>query len=448
MLLPIGDENPKERVPYVNYTLLAINIAVFFLNFPQPNQYVLVNYALNPSEPTPVSVIASMFLHANFFHILGNMMFLWIFGDNVEDKLGHVFYAIFYFACGLGATLAHILSQPDSTIPTLGASGAISGVVGAYVVMFPHAKVKLLVWFYFFIHVFMVPAFWWIGFWFAQQLIFGVLDISGKGGVAYWAHIGGFVAGAGFGALAKYLVAPGRFVEATGTVHATPQTREIVEGSFRDVEYAEESDATHAVLLTQPITLPDSIASIVARETGESAHDVLYRLRKTHGVIARNIDASTAERIVQLLRFHRVQATTVRDDDRTRPPVPWQPQTFVWDATGFIANGARRFSWREPFLVLAGQVAGRPVLDIFAGPRVRIRLTPTAELRFLDAAGRQFYATLQHLATALQRLRLGAAVNEGVGVLAGGGRWGWLAFPSEAEFEDYAFWVHALMRRR
>jgi membrane associated rhomboid family serine protease len=144
----------------------------------------------------PLTVLTSMFLHAGFAHLLGNMVFLWIFGNNVEDATGHPRFLLFYLACGVAAALSHILTRPGSTVPMVGASGAISGVLGAYFLLYPHARIVTLVLLGFFAQTVRIPAFFFLGLWFLMQLFPAFLSVGGDGGgVAWFAHIGGFVAG-------------------------------------------------------------------------------------------------------------------------------------------------------------------------------------------------------------------------------------------------------------
>jgi len=136
-----------------------------------------------------------MFMHANFLHLFGNCLYLWIFADNVEDRLGHLNFLIFYLLCGISATFVHTLFNLHSKIPTIGASGAIAGVLGAYFLMFPSARVLTLIPFFFFWEIVEIPAFFFLGFWFLYQFMLGVFSLSATGGIAFWAHIGGFVTG-------------------------------------------------------------------------------------------------------------------------------------------------------------------------------------------------------------------------------------------------------------
>ena len=209
-MFPLRDENRSERTPHVTRVLIILNIIVFlpFLYstlFPEDKGMLLFTSSLFYSfTMIPANILqarnlytllTSMFLHADIFHIGGNMLFLYIFGDNVEDAFGHLPYLLFYFICGLAADFAHILSLTtpmELIIPTLGASGAISGVLGAYIVMYPRARILTLLLFRF-IYIVRIPAVFFLGFWFLLQLLYTSVGIGG--GVAYWAHIGGFVTG-------------------------------------------------------------------------------------------------------------------------------------------------------------------------------------------------------------------------------------------------------------
>ncbi len=197
-MIPIKDENPTSTTPFVNYALIIANVVVFLLTYLSPNfDQIVSNYGLQPTQAFApqgrITFITSMFLHGGLLHIGGNMLYLYIFGDNVEDLLGHVGYIIFYFSVGIAGSLAHIASNPGSTIVAIGASGAISGVLATYVVHFPSARVRAIVYYGFFARLTRVPAIILIGFWFLYQLAFAFLDV--EGGVAYFAHIGGFLAG-------------------------------------------------------------------------------------------------------------------------------------------------------------------------------------------------------------------------------------------------------------
>ena len=222
-MFPIGDDNSDRTItPYVNYIFIAINILVFvFLQGLGGNDAFSYAFSLVPKEistgiditgvqvirdslgntgevrhfdtPLPVyfNFLSSMFMHGGFMHLFGNMLFLWVFGDNLENLLGHVRFAAFYIVCGLAAAFAQFVMDTDSIIPMLGASGAISGVLGGYILLFPQRRVRALI----FNFLTEVPAFVALGLWIGIQLLQGYLTPAGQGGVAYAAHIGGFIAG-------------------------------------------------------------------------------------------------------------------------------------------------------------------------------------------------------------------------------------------------------------
>ena len=213
-MIPIHDEIKARRVPYVNYILIAINVGVFIFEFMSgPRLEARISeFALVPAQLTAGldlgdmrSVLTSMFLHASWMHLLGNMLYLWIFGDNVEDRLGHFWYLLFYLAGGFVAALAHWAINPASSIPTVGASGAIAAVLGAYLLMYPRARVYTFIPIGFFVRLRLLPASVVLLLWFILQLFSGVLTIGAGdvGGTAFWAHIGGFVFGVLVGWLAK-----------------------------------------------------------------------------------------------------------------------------------------------------------------------------------------------------------------------------------------------------
>ena len=210
-MIPLKDKNPSYTIPYVNYIIIAANAAVFIYQLSLGKQLddFIIRYGLIPARyfyyvshhthfiSRYVPFFSSMFLHGGWLHIIGNMWFLFIFGDNVEDRLGHGRYLIFYILSGLAAAVVQVASGPQSPVPTIGASGAISGILGAYVLMFPRAKVVTLIPIFFFFDIIDISALLFIGFWFAIQFFSGIesLGIDTSGGIAWWAHVGGFVAG-------------------------------------------------------------------------------------------------------------------------------------------------------------------------------------------------------------------------------------------------------------
>ena len=212
-MIPLGDSVPIRSWPVVTWGLIGINVWVFFHElalgsnleaFIQVWGFVPARYfllaATAPGEWADryVPLFSSMFLHGGWAHLIGNMIYLWIFGDNVEDRLGHLRYLVFYLLSGVAAALAQAYLFPDSTIPTVGASGAISGVLGAFLVLFPTARVFTLVPLLLFFPVVELPAVLYLGFWFLMQLVSGTASLAAAadaGGVAWWAHVGGFVVG-------------------------------------------------------------------------------------------------------------------------------------------------------------------------------------------------------------------------------------------------------------
>ncbi|MBI2266320.1 MAG: rhomboid family intramembrane serine protease [Armatimonadetes bacterium] len=204
MLLPIRDESSRLRtVPYLVIGLIAINVLAYLVEFWIGSQsqrelaVFIAQFGFIPKEPSLYGAMTSMFLHADFWHLAGNMLFLWIFGDNIEDLLGKVLFIPFYIFCGFSAVMAHIWTNPHSTVPLIGASGAISGVLGAYILSFPQNRITTFYWFWFRLGTFAIPAWVYLGIWFGMQILFGLAAAgSGGAGVAYGAHIGGFVAGA------------------------------------------------------------------------------------------------------------------------------------------------------------------------------------------------------------------------------------------------------------
>jgi membrane associated rhomboid family serine protease len=227
-MFPINDDNPTRITPYVTFGLITVNILIFLYELTLPErgltqffyQWAIVPFQFtgvltgNPQPILPVeppealTFITSQFLHGGFLHVAGNMLFLWIFGNNVEDQLGHVKFLLFYLACGVLAGLTQWYFSQGSQLPSLGASGAIAGVMGAYIIRFPQINVRTIVPIGIFPLVVNIPAYFYLGIWFFQQALYGFATLAPRtmvgmesGGVAYWAHAGGFVFGAILGPL-------------------------------------------------------------------------------------------------------------------------------------------------------------------------------------------------------------------------------------------------------
>jgi membrane associated rhomboid family serine protease len=215
-VFPLRDDNPHFLTPVVTYALIAANVLAWALLQGLGTEPLLSSsvcrLGLIPAEllQTPpvgprvcalgdaqwYTPVTSMFLHGGWFHLLGNMWFLWIFGNNVEDSMGHARFLVFYLLCGLAAAALQTFTDSASPVPMVGASGAIGGVMGAYVVLYPRVRVHMLVFLGFFVTTFAVPAIFMLGYWFVLQLLSGLFSIGADGGVAFWAHVGGFGAGA------------------------------------------------------------------------------------------------------------------------------------------------------------------------------------------------------------------------------------------------------------
>lgn len=223
-MFPLRDENPTELIPYITVAIIALNVMAWIYiegaGFTEGAYFdSICRLGLIPAEVTGqtegyrgielapgvpcifggggwFTILTSMFLHGSWLHLLGNMWFLWVFGNNIEDSMGHVRYLIFYLLTGTIGSLVHILSEPDSMVPTIGASGAISGVMGAYLVLYPRVRVQTLFWIIIFIRIIAIPAWVILIQWFVIQFLYWLTSTTGaEGGIAVWAHMGGFIAG-------------------------------------------------------------------------------------------------------------------------------------------------------------------------------------------------------------------------------------------------------------
>jgi len=208
-MIPFKDDNPASIFPFITIAIIALNAIVLLMQITSPygQQKIAFSYGAIPNliltlktyQPIhPIlTVFTSMFMHGGIFHFGGNMLYLWIFGNNIEDRLGHFRFLIFYIVCGVIAAYSHALAEPASQTPMIGASGAVSGVLGAYLLLFPHAKIHTLVFLGFFVNVIRLPAMLVIGFWIVIQFLNGIISkgVAGQGGVAWFAHVGGFIAG-------------------------------------------------------------------------------------------------------------------------------------------------------------------------------------------------------------------------------------------------------------
>jgi len=212
-VVPLNDNNPTRITPYVTYGLIGLNVFIFLYEMslaPPALEQFIRTWGVVPAELTAranqewITLFSSQFLHGGILHLGGNMLYLWVFGNNIEDKLGHARFTFFYLSCGALAALAQWFFGPTSTVPLVGASGAIAGIMGAYILRFPKARILTILPIFFYITTVRIPAYLFLGFWFVQQALYSVASLSVQtaadtGGVAYWAHAGGFVFGAMLG---------------------------------------------------------------------------------------------------------------------------------------------------------------------------------------------------------------------------------------------------------
>jgi membrane associated rhomboid family serine protease len=456
MFIPIGDDNPTERTPYVNYALIAANaVAFLLLCLGPPDDPRLIRWTMIPSQLEWYTLFTSMFLHAGWLHLLGNMLFLWIFGDNVEDRLGHLGYTVFYLVCGLAASAAHILSNPTSEMPTLGASGAISGVLGAYIVFFPRHHVKMFIWLgILYADVVRTPAFLWIGFWIVEQVVLNAMTPQESGGVAYLAHIGGFAAGAAIaGATLLVLKNLPASQKRPADLDAKPSERHIFAPPVPDagIEFVDDAGDGYSVLrLREEAGDVAPISNIVAAVTGESPFDVVDRLVVTRGMIARAIPRESAARIQRDLHVAGVPSAIILHNRSNFPPAPAPVESASWDGRTIRFRAGDQViavPWSNPFLYVGARISGAAFIDVFVNRKTayRIRDARGILLRQVDHDGRSETTTdLTGFAHAVVGRAGGAAINEWIRSFARGGDGARLDFRTSDHYDDYIFWLYNL----
>jgi membrane associated rhomboid family serine protease len=403
------------------------------------------------------TLFTNLFLHAGWMHLIGNMWFLWIFGDNVEDRLGHLGYILFYFVCGLAADAAHIMSNPTSDIPTLGASGAISGVMGAYALLFPRQAVKTLILFWT-VTIIRTPAFIWIGLWFAQQVLLNLLTRGGSG-VAYLAHIGGFIAG---GAIALAVKAAGKAwpspnrelppQDDQADVHRRPF---LPVPDEPEIEWLDDPGDSYSVLrLDLDPSVIGQIAEIVRSVTGEDPSDVAERLKITRGMIARRIPRGAAENIQRDLHGRGIPSAKILHNRANLPPSATPVESVSWDARYLrfrTGDQIVQLPWPSPFLWIGSRSEGQAFIDVFVNRRTafRVRDARSTLLTEVDASGRsELSRSFPDFARALLGSAAGADLNEGITIAAEQSAWGGLDFPEHSDYDDYVFWLYNLTLAR
>ncbi|MCI0341156.1 MAG: rhomboid family intramembrane serine protease [Planctomycetales bacterium] len=487
-MIPIGDENPTERWPYVNWSLIGLNVLAFLLTAGSL-EAVIKDYAFVPARPQPVDVITSMFLHGGFGHLLGNMLFLWIFGDNVEDKLGRVWYPVFYIGCGVAAAVAHFAMHHGSSVPVVGASGAVAGVLGMYAVLFPNHQIKIFYFFaWFWWGTFFISAKWALGIWFAgQALMTALLERAGVGGVAYLAHIGGFVVGAGLGFLLKErLLAgappprarprvtplwgrgrpplPDALDERGAPVYSREAPARVVEAPPppRPAGWRRGGAGAWAVLASSDEAAdPAAAGRVLAEATGRPPDDVARDLGEARGFLGRGLAEADARERVRALAKAGI-AATARDEATLRElPSLAEASRVLLLAHGVQAEtnlGFLECSYGEIVLLAAGLArrAGAEefgdegsyalVLTAFLldGPRLLFVEDETVGKLVREGWGVAQGLNLRALAVALVNRAPVADRNRGVEILLGSQRhldWTGLTFDGFSSYEGYTAWL-------
>jgi len=458
MFIPIGDDNPTSRTPFVNYALIAVNISVFLLfNLGLRGENGAIAWAMVPADLHWPTLFTNLFLHAGWMHLIGNMWFLWIFGDNVEDRLGHLGYVVFYFVCGLAADAAHIMTTTSPEVPTLGASGAISGVMGAYALFYPRQVVRTLIWFWT-ISVVRVPAYIWIGLWFVQQVLLNLMTRGGSG-VAYFAHIGGFVAGAAIAGavrgIGKTWPSPDQEVPVPDSGDAGHRRPFLPVPDEPDIEWLDDPGDVYSVLrLDEDPAVIGQIAQIVRSVTGEPLADVAQRLQTTRGMISRRIPREAAESIQRDLQALGIPSAKILHNRANLPPPAGPVEGVSWDIRNLrLRSGDQivQIPWPAPFLWVGARSEGQAFIDVFVNRRTAYRVLDlrSTMLTEVDTSARtEVSRSFSEFAKAIGRFASGAVMNDGLAVAAEQSAWGRLDFPRNSDYDDYIFWLYNLILAR
>jgi membrane associated rhomboid family serine protease len=454
-MLPIGDDQEHERPPVVNWVLVGLNAASFVVFcLPRPGPRVLQAGGLVAADVDPATLLSHLFLHADLFHLLGNMLFLWIFGRMAEERLGRSGYVLFYLVSGLAAAFLHIVTAEDREVPLIGSSGAVSGTIGACLIFCPRAHVKMLFWFLT-MGTFMVPVTFWAILWFFEQAWFSSLAL---GGTSYYAHVGGFAAGAAIAwilGLAPFLrrarPAPLEPKDAASLMEPRrPFAHAADEG---DPAFLDDSIDAYAVVTLREAG-PDAprIARAAAGIVGAPKESLEAGLRSTLGVVARRIPRASAERLRRDLQALGIGSALVADQPANHPPEPSPVDAASWDDRLLrlrIGNQVVPIPWSSPFLSVAARLDGPPFIDLFLSRRsaYRIQRKPGLALTRVDPHRRSEEAVdLAGLAQDLERLREGTGNDEGMRLLAAGGEALAPAFGGPSAYDDYLFRAYHLAR--
>jgi membrane associated rhomboid family serine protease len=414
VFLPIGDDQDHDHPPWATRVLIAANVIAFLLFcMPHPKPGILERYALHPGDPDPVQLISHMFLHGSLIHLLGNLLFLWIFGRLVEERLGWAGWAGFYFLSGLGSAATDLIVGAHGDIPSIGSSGAVSGAIGAVLVFCPRANIKVVYWF-FLVGTAMVPVAFWVLLWIVEQAFFASQDI---GNVNYWAHLGGFATGFAAAWTAREVAARLRRPrEAPLEPRGGPERRPF--GGPADDE----------------LPLDDAVDAYALVYLGAPAADADERARRT-GVLLRGRPRAEAE---ERRRSLGGTVALVADQAANHPAEPKPADSLSWDDRSLrvrVGTEAVPVAWSAPRLVVLAELGGERWIDVFLSRTAayRIAARPGVALTRVDPKQRQEQsATLDDLAKAFEERR---------GFPSAGGR-----FDDVAQYADYLFRAWNLAR--
>lgn len=495
LLLPVADDNPTQRRPVLTQAILAINIAVWALGYFIGGQDEMFRiFGLVPSEFSFIRLITSQFIHAGFFHLAGNMLFFWIFADNVEDRFGRAWFLLMYLASGAAGAIAHALAVSGTEtahLPLGGASGAISGVLAAYLIFYPNQPVRIFYLVFLYPGFFSVRALWVIGVYAGQQVLM-IMVTGGHDNVAYWAHLGGFGAGLAF-ALADRMKRglPEEILPAgegwRSRIGKQPSTatrifKRLGPEAFVqppraelppiEVPFARVAEGWTVLRADDSLADVSAVAALVSRATGEPVADVSRRIRATRGVLARGLAPEVANRLVEALRAAGGPPAFVVDEVSAGPlPAPAAAASAAAGPDGFVFEMADGGTWAVPWSRVAAVYVARldrrapaagtsalagmterfietTLVDVVTrDPDGRIRLAQDAE-RLGASASPSSTPEMRAFCSSILRFRGSIPVNNGVSVAAGRGHWGYLAFPGEGDYEDYAWWLTQLIRAR
>ncbi|MBI2920527.1 MAG: rhomboid family intramembrane serine protease [Planctomycetes bacterium] len=484
VLIPFADDNPTARKPLVTWWILGVNVALWALGLASGREEALVmNWGLIPSRFQFSDLITSQFVHGGLLHLLGNMLFFWVFGDNVEDRLGRAWYLFVYLTAGAVGALVHglaVAGTPAADLPLVGASGAISGAMAAYLVFYPHQPIRIFWFVLLYGGVFHVRALWVIGVYAGLQVVNVALAGADGGGVAYWAHIGGFLTGLAFAGYDRYtrgmpeeILAPLR--TRRGALAQAPPAP-----APRPVDFEQEIPLALMPAGYSVIRADDALADVstigrtIAAHTGEPYSDSTRRIRRTRGVLARGLPRERALALKQALAdAHSLPALVVDEHQAPPLPPPAAAASAACGAEGFVFDMPDGTKWSIPWSRVLAVFSARldrraparqdaaniytrmmdrtietTLVDVVTrNPMGRIRLGQDRE-RFGPAAVDRSTPEMEAFCASILKSRGAVPVNNGVAVAAGRGIWGYLRFHSEPEYEDYAWWLFQIIRVR